>query len=241
MSEKTDFVNDLLKFQDTFSRKRLAELITERYPGITETNINWKIHRLIKSGKISRCGRGLYTVNTKNDFVPVLNQKTRDVAVYITNKLPYLEFTAWDTFILNYFLHNLTFRNQIIIETEKEFCESLFFTIREKYENTYLKPDTEMMYRYFDGKEAIIIIPEVKQAPLIKINGINTITAEKIITDILANKYLNFIFGGKESEKIIKELLSGFNINMNKLKRYSKRRNVWNKVQRFFKVNQQPF
>lgn len=231
MSEKTDFVNDLLKFQDTFSRKRLAELITERYPGITESNINWKIHRLVKSGKISRCGRGLYTVNTKNDFVPVLSAAAEKFAAYFTNKFPLLEYCIWDTTILNNFLHHQIFSGSIILETEREYYESVFNMISGDFDNVFINPDRTEFYRYVIRKEnPVIIIPLISQAPVRKVSGIKTLSIEKLLVDLLSDESHMDLFKETELVTIYRKILEKLNVNHSTLIRYASRRNLQHKL-----------
>lgn len=243
MSEiKTNYLSDNLGHKESFSRHELAEVIRKEFPGITDTNVNWKIHRLSKAGKISRSGRGLYTLSLKNNFVPVLTQSTEQLARYFRDKFPLLDYCIWDTYIMNNFLHHQAFSGRIILETEKEYYESVFNMMSGEFDNVFLNPGIKEFYRYVINKnDPIIIIPMISQSPRSIVSGFKTITIEKLLVDLLSDSAFMDIYQESELEKIYKRVFEQTNINMSRLFRYAGRRNLQrklNKMLNYMKKNE---
>ncbi len=103
--------------------------------------------------------------------------------------------------------------------------ESVFYFLKEKEKNVFLNPSPDILSRYASGdKETIIIKPLVSEAPVQKLQGIETITIEKVLVDIFTDEILFAAQQGGEMLQIFSEVYSKYTINESKMLRYADRK-----------------
>lgn len=112
-----------------------------------------------------------------------------------------------------------------LIEVEKDGMESLFFFLKDKNMSVYMDPSPELIRRYLlDEKEPWIVKPLVSEAPTQELNGISTITIEKMLVDIFCDPIIFSAQQGSEMDQIFKEAFDKYAINESKMLRYASRR-----------------
>ena len=118
----------------------------------------------------------------------------------------------------------------LVIEVEKDAAEAVFNIMTTHSNNVFLNPTEELYKRYISNfNEAIIIKSLISEAPLQKQAGVTLATIEKLLVDCLSDIHL-FAAQQDELEYIYTNAFSKYKININKLKRYARRRNQLKKV-----------
>ena len=113
----------------------------------------------------------------------------------------------------------------ILVETEKESMESVFYFLKENKYAVYLNPGPEIISKYLSSeKNAVIIKSLVSEAPMQNIKGVNTITIEKMLVDIFCDDNIFSAQQGSELKNIFIEALKKYTVNENRLLRYADRR-----------------
>lgn len=96
-----------------------------------------------------------------------------------------------------------------------------------------LSPDKENLNRYWTSNY-IIVERMISESPLYNEEP-HKITIEKLMVDIVVDKIVSELFTHSEYELIFEEVFARYNIDSNKIKRYTKRRNAWEKVDAYMK------
>ena len=112
-----------------------------------------------------------------------------------------------------------------LVEVEKEGMESLFYFLKDKNMPLYLDPSSELIRRYLsDEKDPWIVKLLITESPTQEINGINTVTLEKILVDIFCDELLFDAQQGSEMDRIFREAFEKYAISESKMLRYASRR-----------------
>ena len=125
-------------------------------------------------------------------------------------------------------------RFYILVEVEKDATESVFYFLKEEKLPVFIEPTIDIIEKYlFDSKETLIVKPLVTEAPLQKIEGINTITLEKMLVDIFCDNVIFAAQQGSELRTIYQEALTKYSVNENRMLRYANRRRKKDSLQEY--------
>lgn len=112
-----------------------------------------------------------------------------------------------------------------LIEVEKDATQSVFFYLKEKKHSVFIEPTNDILDKYLPDKKITIIVKSlVSEAPLQVINGINSVTIEKMLVDIFCDDVVFSAQQGSEMRRIFKEAISKYGVNENRMLRYANRR-----------------
>ncbi len=176
-------------------------------------------------GALNRVGRGKFSFGSVNNYIPELLPAVSSLNKKLKNQFPFLTFCIWDTSVINEFMVHQPGKFYILVETEKESMESVFYFLKENKYSVYLNPGPDIINKYLSSeKNAVIIKPLVSEAPLQNINGVNTITIEKMLVDIFCDDNIFSAQQGSELKNIFNEILKKYTVNENRLLRYADRR-----------------
>ena len=143
----------------------------------------------------------------------------------IKREFPYIAFCVWDTVWLHDFMRHQPFKHYIVLEVEKDACESVFGYLSETMKNIFLNPDEELFDRYISNLDGVVIIKNmVSEAPLIEEQKVIIPSLEKLLVDMLIDTAL---FSAQQSEKefIMRSVVKKYTLNELKMRRYANRRN----------------
>ncbi|MCF6347354.1 MAG: hypothetical protein L3J20_03535 [Flavobacteriaceae bacterium] len=200
-------------------------------PTIKKTTISWRIYKLIEQGVLQRIGRGKYKIGKQKEFVPEPSKGIESLFLKLKKEYPFLDISIWTTEWLAQWMLHLPNKHMIIIEVEKDSEESVFYYLSERYKNVFLKPDNEILNRYVDNKNNIVVVKNlVTGAPLQEINKIKIPHIEKILVDLLLDTDLFSAYQGRDLDSIIENYFEHFTINKDKMLRYADRRRKKNFV-----------
>lgn len=192
---------------------------------VKTTTVNWRIYKLVQEGIITRVSRGEFKLGFGKSYFPGLSNKQISLYRKLKTEFPFLSICLWNTSVINEFMLHQPGRFYNLVEVEKEGMESLFYFLKDKNMPVYLDPSPELIRRYVtDEKNPWIVKLLVSESPTQEINGITTVTLEKILVDIFCDPLLFDAQQGSEMDRIFKEAFEKYAINESKMLRYASRR-----------------
>lgn len=116
-------------------------------------------------------------------------------------------------------------RFYILVEAEKDAMENIFYFLKENKTNVFIDPTFGILSRYSsDEKETIIVKPLVSEAPIQRLEGVWTITIEKMLVDIFSDEIIFAAQQGGELQHIFNEAFIRYTINESRMLRYANRK-----------------
>lgn len=185
-----------------------------------------RINKLISSGKMFRILNGEYAVSNQNEFSYILESEVAN-KIFSDLEKKYdrtCKYVIYESNILNFFLSHLIAKRTVIVETEKDIVDSVFWYLKDKgYKNVLLSPKESDLYLYdpLDGT-GIVVKTMVSKAPIDKKN--HKITLEKLVVDMASDKLLNSFYSGSENQNMIKDILENYKVKLDTVRNYAKRR-----------------
>ena len=152
-------------------------------------------------------------------------------------------FHTWTTYagkqeILHEFMTHQPGQNLIVVEAEKDACESVFNRLREKYTGrVFLDPTRSLMENYvLPQASPIIVLPLISESPRTTNNNIPSPKLEKILVDILVDENIFFAFQGVELSTIYENAFNTYWLNQRTMFRYARRRKAGKTLQEFIQT-----
>lgn len=213
------------KNETLFTTNDIQEFYRGLEPEVKASTINWRIYNLVSSGILKRVGIGKFNISKTRNYIPEINKRIKFINSLLKRQFPYANFCIWQTSLLNEFMVHQPGKFYLIIEAEKSSTESVFYYLKEKKYSVFLEPTEEIIDKYFpEDKEPIIIKTLVSEAPTQKVNGVNTVTIEKILVDIFCDEVIFSAQQGSELINIFKSAYDKYTVNENRMLRYANRR-----------------
>lgn len=179
----------------------------------------------MQNGVLTRIGRGKFALGAGRTYCPELTNKQTSLFKKLKAEFPFISICIWSTSVINEFMLHQPGRFYQLIEVEKSVMESLFYFLKDKNISVYIDPSPELISRYLiDEKEPWIVKPLVSEAPTQELEGVSTITIEKMLVDIFCDPIIFSAQQGSEMDQIFKEAFEKYVINESKMLRYASRR-----------------
>lgn len=218
-------LKDFFSEKKSFSTKELEAFFRSKEPDIPDTTINWRIRHLVELGVIKRIGRGVYSLGESQKYTPQLDQPQKKLFKKLQVEFSYSNLCMWDTSTLNQFMLHQPFRFMTIIEADNDSVDSVFYKLQDLKASVFLGTDTDMIDRYGSSEKRIVVVKLlVSEAPTQKVDGVITVTLEKILVDLFCDAIIFSAYQGNERSIIYKNAFNDYTINQNKLLRYAQRR-----------------
>jgi hypothetical protein len=113
----------------------------------------------------------------------------------------------------------------ILVEVEKFSTESVFYFLKSFSNAVFHEPNNEIINKYIpEDKDSVIVKSLVSEAPTQIMNGIKTVTIEKLLVDIFCDEIIFSAQQGAEMRNIFIEALDKYTVNENRMMRYTDRR-----------------
>ncbi len=194
-------------------------------PEVKKTTVNWRIYILVQEGVLNRVGRGRFSIGKGDAYIPEISSRLNSVYKKIKSDFPFLTVCLWSTSVLNEFMLHQPGRYYQLLEVDKDAMESIFYYLKDRNYSVYLEPSQELIRRYMiDEKEPWIVKSLVSEAPIQQVNGIPTVTIEKLLVDIFCDPIIFSAQQGSEMNQIFKEAFEKYAISESKMLRYASRR-----------------
>lgn len=242
---KLNELRNYFKFQKSVERNELKNFYHQYYNNnLKDTTFRWIIYDLKTNGIINNVGKGTYEfvneepnlngydeifyLNQKKchiQFRPYISESVKKIHDELRHDFPYLKFCIWQTKLLNEFMLHQPGKFLTIVEVETIGEESVFYNLKDKYSDVFLKPTQREMELYVYGlNESIIVKKLFSQAPIMQHENIFVPKLEKILIDLLIEKKFYYPFQGKELTNIYRNVFEHYSINKQTMERYATRR-----------------
>ena len=233
--------------RETVRKVELREFYRLQDPDLTEQAFRRILYSLEKEKLVLPLGAGIYALlnpsilSNRKKFVPSLSSAAQELSLILQENFPYTQYMIWETNILHEFMTHQPGQSHIILEVEKEACESVFNLLKEQpSRRIFLEPDRVTIERYIiNSSESILLLRLITQSPKTKTNGILIARLEKILVDIFADEDRFFTFHGQEMINIFENAFSMYWINTKTLFRYAGRRKVTTRLKNFINTQTQ--
>lgn len=216
----------------TYSHKELIDILKEHRPDLSDDMYNWIIDQTAKKGILSRQGYNAYSLPDGKeliDYQPFYSQTSLDLIKKIQERFPRVNFTVFETVLMNDFLNHLIGRNTIFVQVEKDSSIFVFRYLQEQgYNNLLFTPDKKEIELYWD-QDCVIITNLISEAPLRKEDP-TKITLEKMLVDMVADKQISSTFSPAELPDVFDQAKKTYRLDKSKMLRYARRRHKEDKV-----------
>ncbi len=223
-------------FEDSkFVRKPdIRRLYLQLHPDLTEQAFRRILYALEKQRMITPIGAGIYVLGEglsstgKGIFTPALTSEVENINSIIQKSFPYIDYLIWDTKMIHEFMTHQPGRNQVILEVEKDACESVFNRLKEQFAGrVFLDPDRKLVERYVvDIPDSIILYRLISQSPKVIVKHVPSAKLEKILVDIFADEERFYVFQGQELVTIYENAFASYWVNEKTMFRYAGRRKI---------------
>ena len=213
------------KNNEVFKTSDVLEFYSKIDQNIKLSTVNWRVYALVQKGILKRVGRGVFTLGVDKNYVPEISPKMKSINKKLKKEYPYLNICIWNTSSINEFMVHQPGNFYLIIEVEKEAAQSVFYFLRELKYHVFIDPTDEILEKYLPlNKEGIIIKTLVTEAPVQNINGLVTISLEKLLVDIFCDHVIFAAQQGAEMRTIFNEAFTKYSVNRSRMLRYANRR-----------------
>ncbi len=230
-------IGHYFKESERLSKQKLVGSIKSDFPDWSDNTINMYLSKLKKEGVINTPSRGIYELDSSTPFRPNISKLLKRIFNKVKREFPYINFCIWDTVWLNDFMRHQPFKHYIVLEVEKDACESVFGFLSETMKNVFLNPDEELFDRYISNLDEVVIIKNmVSEAPLIEEQKIVVPALEKLLVDMLIDTAL---FSAQQNEKefIMRSVMQKYTLNELKMRRYAVRRNREEEIEKLINIS----
>lgn len=174
---------------------------------------------------MQRIGRGKFRLGEGRKYIPEITSETKSIFKKLKAEFPYTNFCVWNTSVLNEFMQHQPGRYFLLVETDKETTNSVFYFLREKIKSVFIEPTNDILEKYVvNEKEVVVVKPLISEAPTQNINGVVSVTIEKMLVDIFCDEVIFSAQQGAEKRTIFEEAFTKYTINQSKMLRYADRR-----------------
>lgn len=214
----------------------LSSLFLQREKSSLSTGAyHWAIGRMLHYGVLLKRGYDEYSISDGIELPEyVLNYS--DAAVELMNivsrRYPQIQFTLFETALLNDFLNHLIAQNTVFVQAEKGSSVFVFRFLQEAgFKNLLYKPNLKGFNLYW-VKDSVVVTDMISEAPLRTINP-HKIMLEKMLVDLCADKLISGIYGKTEFQSVLEMAKERYRLDRRRMLRYVRRRNKEEAIRRF--------
>jgi len=222
MNTETKSIDLFKKFSSShkyFSLQQAKDFMKKSSYTYSEETIKKSLSRLKKEKILYSAGRGFYSTLSNRFLVDNADQK--ELIKAIEKKFPLIEFSLWSTKMLAPLFHHLQNVYYTFIYSERDALLYLRDFLLDKNQHVFLSPSKNELEKNVVLKESSIIL----RAAVSRSKSKNRISVfEKILVDFLFESEKLNIADLSEYEKVIKNVLDNYLIDLSYLFDYAKRR-----------------
>jgi hypothetical protein len=233
--ELAKYLRNRLPGLSTISTSEIMAELRVRFPCTLDNTLAWRLSQLKKDNLIQQIGRGQYSFIFKPEYSPELSQKSKRTINRIKALCTYPP-TAWDTSMLDGLSLSESLVNWLFIEVDRPELDEIFANAQQFSKKIFANPDKETITRYIlPVEDAIILIPQVSETPLISLGDYSILTLESLLVNAYwyYDKYFKPL--GYDIDTIFGNALKQYNVNTSKLLRFAGRRDKKSEIQQLLK------
>ena len=220
-------VLDRIDDKKIYCHKELMDELKTLRTDLSDSTYHWAISGLVRDGALTKLGYDAYSRSLdlpKNDYTPVYSDTAEKLIRLISGKYPYVQFTVFETVLMNEFLNHLIAQNTVFVQVEKESSIYIFRFLQEQgLQNVLFKPSKEDFDLYW-SKDCIVVLDMISEAP-IRADKPHVIMLEKMLVDMLADRLIAATFSKAELPDVCEQAQSRYLLDKVRMLRYARRRN----------------
>lgn len=223
-----DKVNNILAYANQREQFTLTEMYADlsKQWQVTKSAMAHIISKLVRAGSLARIAHGVYCLNNKQVFCPLLSPQAQAIGTLLSKQFPLVTFCLYESNHISPLQYHLAYTNTLYVELERSGTEAVFHFLQTKQKQVFLMPTETDMMRYLDtDKRNIFVKPLVSEAPMQGKGNLRTPTLEKLLVDIYCDDDFYYLQGA-EYNHIWTNAFDTYTINSNSLLRYAARRGV---------------
>jgi len=229
--------------REAFSREELFDFYKKFEPDLKEGTLGWRIYNLKSKNILRSVQRGYYTLLNKTNYKPESTKDLLRLAKFISTKFESTQYCIWTTVWINEFSQHQSTKELIIIETEKEMVESMYYELKDAFQfNFFVNPDKRTIDYYLSEiDKAVVVKKMITRSPLNSRKDSKKDyfipSLEKILVDLYSEKHLFYFYQGAELLSIYSSAIKHYSINYTTLFSYAKRRDKAAEIKQFLETN----
>ncbi len=222
---KIEELQNRFKNESAFGNQDIAQFYKQFETDVKPTTVNWRVFTLVQLGVLQRIGRGRFMLGEGKNYLPQISSGMKSIYKKVRREFPFLNICIWNTSSLNEFMIHQPGKFYYLLEVEKEAAESVFYFLRDTKFVVFLEPKKDILEKYLpEAKEVMIVKSLVSEAPLLKVEKINTASIEKMLVDVFCDDIIFSAQQGSEMRTIFDAALTKYTVNQSKMLRYADRR-----------------
>ncbi len=219
-----------------FEREDFKKIVKEIYNTKNEKTFRNILGILKRNNIIKEVDKDKYIIATKEVYKYKENDIENKIYNLIQKEYSKINFTVWNTELLNEFTLHYAVNNYIIVEVEKIAIELVVNLLKEHFGKKFTVITSKILNEnrgLFLNEEKLIIVKQlILKSPLEKLENKKYITIEKVMVDLYVDK-LYISYQGKELENIYQNIFEKYDINFKKVIKYASLRTNIDKYKEF--------
>ncbi|MBQ8996208.1 MAG: hypothetical protein IJ091_10380 [Oscillospiraceae bacterium] len=211
----------------TFTRSDLKALLARAHPELNSNSFQWAIGGMLKSGMLVRVGYDAYLRADGKPlcvYSPDYSERASELICNVADRFPHVQFTVFETALLNEFLNHLIAQNTIFLQVEKDAAIFVFRYLQEGGRRDVLfKPSRKEFSLYWE-KDSVIVTNLISEAPVPK-DTPHQICLKKMLVDLYCDKQISTTYSKAEYRSLIAQATAQYTVDRTRLLRYARRRN----------------
>jgi hypothetical protein len=217
----SEHIIQLARRNTYFSVENIEAQLKRRRMKVNHNTLKQNLIRLKKKKIIFDAGRGWYS-SVPTAFA-LNTAPIQQLANDIKAGFPLLKFCCWSTQQLQSFAHHMMTKFAAFVYAEIDLIPSIAEHLDGKGYHVFPNPTKSEVKKYFALKERTCILrPSITEEP----TDNSYATIEKILVDLYVEKDRVYLIDGAEYKRIFNNVVTSQRINMGRLLRYAKRREV---------------
>ena len=218
---------DRMDDKKTYRHKELTDELKKLKNDLSESTYHWAISRMVRDGLLTKQGYDTYSLSlkqSKEEYEPAYSDKAERLIRLVSEEYPYVQFTVFETVLMNEFLNHLIAQNTIFLQVEKESSVYVFRFLQEQgFQNVMYKPGKNDFNLYW-SKDSIIVMDMITEAP-VRADKPHAVMIEKMLVDMSADKLIAATFSKAEMPSVYEQAQSRYHLDKVRMLRYARRRN----------------
>ena len=233
-------VLDSIDDKKTYRHKELMDELRKLKTDLSDSAYHWAISGLVRDGALTRQGYDSYSLasdHPKDKYMPIYSDNAETLIRLVSEKYPYVQFTVFETVLMNEFLNHLIAQNTVFIQVEKESSIYIFRFLQDQgIQNVMYKPGNKDFNLYW-AKDSVVVTDMISEAP-IRADKPHYIMLEKMLVDMSADKLIAATFSKAELPEVYVQAQSRYLLDKVRMLRYARRRNRKDVILKYLEGNE---
>lgn len=225
LKTKTESINalilSLIEQKKYFSVSSIRHVLVARHLHHSPTTIKQYLYNLKSRKIIFDAGYGWYS--SIDRAFELDTESIEDIVALLKKRFPFLPFSYWSTAQVKYFVHHLMTKFTGFVYTDPDVVPSVTDVLKEHEYDAYQNPTRGEVMKYFTPSlRGVIVRPLITEEPAVN----HFAQIEKILVDLFIEKDRVNLMDGSEYERIFRNIILDYRINIPRMLRYAERRHV---------------